>query len=284
MARIMRNGKMHQKSFSRKKHKTWKAAELAGREWIEEKKKELGPSRANEVGRMTKRNKSGVVGVCRLVKTVRKNGNVYQYPQWNAKWPECPLKGGIRFTVTKDLPEDDAYAMAVIARQMESVDRKAIKTKLNRIRNKKSHHAIMEMRKDDAIPAAPKPAKAKTKVKKTAAKATAAKPKATRARKATATKAKSTVAAAASKSGTKAATPKVKVQSAKPAVKAKAKPAKAAPKAKAEAKKTAAKPKTRAKKAAPKAKAAAPVKASPKAKPRKRTAAASSAKLAKVST
>ena len=147
MARIMREKKMHQKSFSKKKYKTWRAAETAAQRWVTRKKKELPPSQQNARDRMTKSNKSGVVGVCKVVKKIRHSGKVWEYPQWLAKWPDCPVRGGVRFTINDDLSEDDAFALAVISRQMESADLKAIRTRFNRIKGKKSHKEIMAMKK-----------------------------------------------------------------------------------------------------------------------------------------
>jgi hypothetical protein len=145
MARIMRNCEMHQKSFPIKEYKSWKAAEEAGRVWIAEQKKILPPSRMNEEGRMTKRNKSGVVGVC-LARSIRRKPNrkKYIYWRWIARWPDCPSKGGFMWTISEETPDDDAFALACLSREMRSVEREEVRKKLSKIYGTKKHAEIME--------------------------------------------------------------------------------------------------------------------------------------------
>jgi len=148
MARIMRNCEMHQKNFALNRFESWEAAEAEGRKWIRKQKKILPPSRMNEEGRMTKRNRSGVVGVY-IAKTVRKkpSGKVYEYWKWIARWPNCPVKGGVTWTINEETPDDDAFALAFISREMRSVDKDEIRGRLSKIYGKKEHLSIMEAKR-----------------------------------------------------------------------------------------------------------------------------------------
>lgn len=144
MARIMRDAKMHQKSFPLKKYKTWKAAEADALEWINEQKEILPPSRMNEEGRMTKRNRSGVVGVF-IARSVRKkpNGRKYEHWKWIARWPDCPFRSGLTWTINEETPDDDAFALAYLSRDMRCADREKVREKLAKIYGSDEHTAIM---------------------------------------------------------------------------------------------------------------------------------------------
>ena len=145
MARIMRNCEMHQKNFALSRFESWEAAEAEGRKWIKKQKRILPPSRMNEEGRMTSRNRSGVVGVY-IAKTVRNkpSGKKYEYWKWIARWPNCPVKGGVNFTINEGTPDDDAFALAYISREMRSADKSKIRDKLAKIYGSKEHTRIME--------------------------------------------------------------------------------------------------------------------------------------------
>lgn len=145
MARIMRHCEMYQKNFSLSRFETWEAAEKEARKWIRRQKKILPPSRMNEEGRMTSRNRSGVVGVY-IAKTVRRktNGKVYEYWKWIARWPDCPVKGGVAWTINEETSDDDAFALAFLSREMRSADKVAIRRKFSRIYGRKSHLKILE--------------------------------------------------------------------------------------------------------------------------------------------
>jgi hypothetical protein len=145
MARLMRQGQKHQKNFSLAKHGTWEAAERAASKWVNKQKKLLPPSEMNAKGRMSSRNQSGVVGVYLARRTVRKpSGKEYEYWSWCARWPECPVAGGIAWRISRNLSEDDAFALAVLTREMETADRDQVRKKLARVRGRASHEAIME--------------------------------------------------------------------------------------------------------------------------------------------
>ena len=113
---------MHLRYFTLKEYVTWERAEAAGKRWIKSFIKTLPPEVPRE-GRMTKRNRSGRVGVYRSKGIVRKrNGKVYSCPRWIARWPNCELKGGLSWSVLQ-FDEDGAFALAVIGLTLKSVNR-----------------------------------------------------------------------------------------------------------------------------------------------------------------
>lgn len=121
-ASVMRQRKLYQKYFTLKQHGTWEKAEAAGKRWIKSFIKTLPPEIPRE-GRMTKRNRSGVVGVYRSKGIVKRpNGKVYSCPRWVARWPKCALSGGLSWSVLQ-FDEDGAFALAVIGLRMKSVNR-----------------------------------------------------------------------------------------------------------------------------------------------------------------
>lgn len=145
VARIMRQGETHGKTFPVKEYGSWKKAETAGASWVESMKKQLPASQSNEPGRMTARNSSGFVGVYLSERKVRKpSGNQYHYWAWIARWPGCPHSGGVVWNVSSNLSDNDAFVLAVLSRQKESTDRKALRAELKRIHGKKTYKAILE--------------------------------------------------------------------------------------------------------------------------------------------
>jgi hypothetical protein len=145
MARIMRDAIMYQKNFAVSRYESWEAAEKEGQKWIRKQKKILPPCRMNEEGRMTRRNRSGVVGVY-IAKTTRRkpNGKKYEYWKWIARWPDCPVNGGVTWTINEETSDDDAFALAFLSREMRSVDKVVIRRRLSRIYGSKKHMKIME--------------------------------------------------------------------------------------------------------------------------------------------
>ena len=128
----MRQRKLYQQYFTVKEHGTWERAETEAKRWIKSFIKTLPPEVPRE-GRMTKRNRSGVVGVHRSKGIVKKrNGKVYSCPRWIARWPNCPLRGGLGWSVLQ-FDEDGAFALAVIGLRSKSVDREEILAHLETI-------------------------------------------------------------------------------------------------------------------------------------------------------
>ncbi|MFC5049956.1 hypothetical protein ACFPK9_04955 [Rubritalea spongiae] len=147
MARIMRDATLHQENFSLKRYGTWEAAEMAAEKWVSERKSSLPESRKNEVGRMTSRNASGVVGVWLAKNVYRpKKGKRKIYWAWKSKWPGCELKGGLSWRITDDLIDDDAFVLAVLARKHRTVDREFLRWELLKEYGSNWHYEVLELK------------------------------------------------------------------------------------------------------------------------------------------
>lgn len=144
MARIMRQGIKYQKNFPAKKLGGWSKAREAAAAWVVEKKGELPTIGESRLGNMSSRNQSGVVGVY-LRRTLMKkpNGAEYEYWSWMSRWPGCSLNGGVRFGIAKSITDEDAFTLAVIARQMKEVDRNKVTAEFKRLKGTKEHKAIL---------------------------------------------------------------------------------------------------------------------------------------------
>ena len=102
-------------------------------------------------GRMTKLNKSGVVGV-RLAKEVQNkpSGAQYIYWCWEAKWPGCPMRGGVGWRANI-YGEEDAFVMAVLCRRMETIDRKRVHNAFLAVKASSEYNDILKL-KEQSIP------------------------------------------------------------------------------------------------------------------------------------
>ena len=150
MARVMRQGKRHQRNYGLGIYKTWEAAEKKAAVWVRRMLKTLPPE-APRHGRMTVSNTSGIVGVHRSKLIVRKStGAVYEYWRWTGRWHGCPNRGGVSWNVTEETTrcENDAFVLAVLSVEMKSVNRMAIRDRLGEIRGTAEFDRILELRKD----------------------------------------------------------------------------------------------------------------------------------------
>lgn len=145
MVRIMRQGKKYQKNFSKKKYGGWGAAAKEARKWRDEMLEKLPERQMNAEGRSAN-NTSGVVGVhlCRSAIN-RPSGRSYEYWRWIAKWPGCRYKGGLGWSINAH-GEDDAFVLAVLSREMRTVDRRLVIEKLEKIKKLKRYEKIKAMR------------------------------------------------------------------------------------------------------------------------------------------
>ncbi len=141
MARITRQGEAYQKNFTLREYKNWTAAEKAAQKWVKKMLKELPPPTPRK-GRMTKRNQSGIVGIWPRLSTHKRDGQEYQYSRWYARWPGCPLKGGISFSAEM-FGDEDAFTLAFIALDNESTDREWIVKRLKKFKGTKKHKEIL---------------------------------------------------------------------------------------------------------------------------------------------
>lgn len=145
MVRMMRQGVKYQKNFSKKKYGGWGKAAKAAREWRDEQLKILPPKMMNEEGRMSARNTSGVVGVTLTRAAMNLDSGSYEYWSWKAKWPGCKYKGGIGWAVKK-YGEEDAFALAVLSRELRTVNREEVIKRLKKLRGTKKLEKIFESR------------------------------------------------------------------------------------------------------------------------------------------
>ena len=145
MVRIMRQGKMYQKNFSKKKYGGWGKAQAAAKVWRDEQLKILPPKMMNAEGRMSPRNTSGAVGVTLSCATFKGRKGDHEYWSWKSKWPDCKFSGGIGWSVSK-FGQDDAFALAVLSREMRTVDRVAIEKRLKKLKGSKKLEKIYDLR------------------------------------------------------------------------------------------------------------------------------------------
>lgn len=144
MARIMRAGVKYQKNFSRKQYGGWPKATKAAKEWVAEKKKELPSLEETTRDILSSRNSSGVVGVHLNRNYIKRpKGFEYEYWKWVAKWPNCPIRGGVQWTISDKRPDEDAFTLAVLTRRMKTKDRKKVEAEFERIRGTKEHKDIL---------------------------------------------------------------------------------------------------------------------------------------------
>lgn len=148
MARIMRQGKMYQKNFSKKKYGGWRKATAAAAEWRDEQLKILPPRADTNEGKMTDRNTSGAVGVTLARTKMERGKRAYEYWSWKVNWPDCENRGGLGWSI-RTHGIDDAFALAVISREMRTIDRDAIMTRFKRLKGTKKLKRIYEQRQLD---------------------------------------------------------------------------------------------------------------------------------------
>lgn len=88
---------------------------------LRENKKWSPKIAAARIGRMSRSNTSGVVGVSIKREKGRKHGVVYSY--WWARWPGSI--SGVKFSILEH-KDDKAFCLASIARELESQDKSKI--------------------------------------------------------------------------------------------------------------------------------------------------------------
>ena len=145
MARITRQHVRHQANFTLRQYGSWRRATVAAKAWVEATLPKL-PARIARKGLKTTRNSSGVVGV-RLANATRTR-NDHEYPDWRwvAFWPGCAQASGIGWSVNK-YGDGAAFVSACLARQLESLDRKAIDAKVARLRGKPAYRALLRKKR-----------------------------------------------------------------------------------------------------------------------------------------
>ena len=127
---------MYQKNFSKKKFGGWGKAQAAAKEWRDEQLKILPPKMMNAEGRMSPLNTSGAVGITLTCSTFQSKNGPREYWSWKSKWPGCDFKGGIGWSISK-FGQDDAFALAVLSRELRTIDRDVVQAKLKKLKGTK---------------------------------------------------------------------------------------------------------------------------------------------------
>lgn len=131
-AKLMRRSQVYQEYFTLREYGSWTKAERAAKGWLKTLLPKLPPPLPRE-GMMTRRNRSGVVGVYRSAgRITTRSGKEYSAPKWVARWPECPFRGGLSWSVT-EFDEEGAFALAFISLQEKTVDRAKVLRRLEKL-------------------------------------------------------------------------------------------------------------------------------------------------------
>jgi hypothetical protein len=101
------------------------------------------PAPTSTEGRMSSRNTSRVVGVYPAKSPIhRRSGAEYTYYSWKADWVGCPHSGGVSWPC-KTHGCQNAYALAVLTRNLRTINRNRILEKLQAIRETQQYRAIV---------------------------------------------------------------------------------------------------------------------------------------------
>lgn len=142
MARVMRQSVRHHRNFSLAKYGSWEAAEAAAAAWLDALLPTLPPQVPRE-GRRLVVNTSGEPGVslgCSIFR--RPDRPPLEYYRWTARWPGCPLRGGVNWSWST-YGDEDAYVLAVLSRRLRIVDRDQLVAKLREIAGTEEYRAIL---------------------------------------------------------------------------------------------------------------------------------------------
>lgn len=102
----------------------------------------LGPValRGSPEGRMSSRNKSGIVRINPKKSVAKRNGLSYYF--WVAKWKNCPQPGGISWPC-KTHTDDGAYVLAYLSLEMRTVSRERVLEECEQIKGKQKWKEIL---------------------------------------------------------------------------------------------------------------------------------------------
>jgi hypothetical protein len=114
-------------------------------DYTNEKNQALGPVilHGSCEGRMTSRNKSGIVRV--NPKRTRAPRNGLFYYSWNAKWKNCPQHGGISWPCMMHT-DDGAYILACLSLEMRTINRDRVLEEFKNIEGKQKWKEILSHR------------------------------------------------------------------------------------------------------------------------------------------
>jgi hypothetical protein len=115
LVRLQRNGRAYARFFADNRYGDQSTALHAAREYRDRLVSELpAPCRRIQAERITLRNSSGVVGVCRVV---REDSNGARYEFWQATWSPAPgRRKTAKFSIRR-YGDDGAFELARAARE-----------------------------------------------------------------------------------------------------------------------------------------------------------------------
>jgi hypothetical protein len=145
MARITRQRVRHQANFTLRQYGSWRKATAAAKAWVDATLPTL-PARVARKDLKTTRNTSGVVGVRLANATRSRNGHDYPDWRWVAFWPGCAQASGIGWSVNK-YGDGRAFVSACLARRLESLNRKVIDAKVERLRGSAEYRALLRKKR-----------------------------------------------------------------------------------------------------------------------------------------
>lgn len=145
MARITRQRVRHQANFTLRQYGSWRKASAAAKAWVEATLPIL-PARVARKDLKTARNTSGVVGVRLANATRSRNGHNYPDWRWVAFWPGCAQASGIGWSVNK-YGDGRAFVSACLARRLESLNRKLIDARVERLRGSTAYRALLRKKR-----------------------------------------------------------------------------------------------------------------------------------------
>ena len=94
-------------------------------------------------GRMTSRNRSGIVCIHPRRTIAKRNG--LPYYAWTARWKGCPLRGGIAWPCLTHT-DDGAYVLAAISLDLRSTNRPKILEEYEKIRGSATFNEKLSVR------------------------------------------------------------------------------------------------------------------------------------------
>ena len=100
------------------------------------------PPRSPE-GRMSSRNKSGIVGIYPKRSLAKRNG-LYYY-SWAAKWKGCPSRGGISWPCIEHT-DNGAYVLAALSLEMRTINRDRIIEEYEKVKGTPKSKTILRSR------------------------------------------------------------------------------------------------------------------------------------------
>lgn len=145
MARIMRARVKYHKTFRVSEYKGWKEARAAGKQWIQEKLEILPEHQMWKPGQLTKKNRSGIVGMMLAPRTVVSGGKEYTYWSWSASWHTRPKRSTVGWQIGK-FTEEEAFVLAYLTLEMKTLSREKVLAEFKKVRKTARYEKILTER------------------------------------------------------------------------------------------------------------------------------------------